>query len=308
MKTLEKIFLFAPPLLVVMFLFLVVVAPSTLQQSELSAEEKALIVMTDVIGLDLTKYNVEHYNNNSRFYDGLFRENVDYTLEANGSKIQVLLTFHNCTLIQWSINTFEGSPIYAKPLAAKPLDVAKETLRRYQEYANVPIVQEARDVLDFVTDLKTTNVTLGDLKMRIYEVNSFPHIDWVRAVNGLDFTTGLDIRFTNGILDSFTDRSSFFKIGSADVNISRDEAVRIALTEAKTYSSVNLWGIGTFRFRVKEEPFIVQLQVGTANFTMYPYWDIWFPADPEVYSITGVKVYIRADTGEITYSSTTQGF
>jgi hypothetical protein len=59
---------------------------------------------------------------------------------------------------------------------------------------------------------------------------------------------------------------------------------------------------------VKEEPWIVRLQVGTGNFTSYPYWYVWFVADPEVYSVTGVEVYMRADTGEIAYSRTTQGF
>jgi len=311
MKTLEKIFLVAPLLLVVMFLFLVVVAPSTLQHSELSAEEKAIAVMTDVIGLDLTKYNVELYNNNSRFYGCLFREYVDYNLESNESEMQVIITFGNHTLTHWDLGYIDSSPLsplYVEPLPNNTLDAVKETLQRYHAYSQASIVEEALNVLDTVTELKTMNATLGDLKMRVTESDGLMAIDWVRTINGLDFPTGLGISLNNGVIEGFADQSSFFKIGSVDVNISREEAVRIAREEAKTYSTVTLWGIGTFRFRVKEEPSIVRLQVGTGNFTSYPYWNVWFAANPEVHSVTGVEVHMQADTGEITHSRITQGF
>jgi hypothetical protein len=285
-------------------------APS-FNSAELPVEEKALSIITDVIGIDLTRYNVELYNNNSRFYNGLFREHIDYTLESDESEMRVMITFANHTLIHWDLVQIDSSPllpVYVQPLPANTLDLVKDTLQRYQAYSEDSIVEEARNVLDTVTELKTMNTTVGDLKMRITERDGFINIDWVRAINGLDFPTGLSIHLTNGVIDGFNDQSRFFKIGSADVNISREEAIRIAREEAKKYSTVTLWGIGTFRFRVKEEPSIVRLQVGTGNFTSYPLWDVWFAADPEVHSVTGVKVYVRADTGEITYSSTTQGF
>ena len=311
MKTLEKIFLVAPPLLVVMFLFLVVVEPFSLQHSELSTEEKALAVMTDVIGIDLSSYNVELCRNYSDFYNCLFWENVDYTIESDESEMQVMITFGNHTLIHWDLVQIGSSPllpVYVEPLPANTLDVVKDALQRYRAYSEASIVEEALNVLDTVTELKTMNATVGDLKMQVTESDGLMNINWVRTINGLDFPIGLGISLTNGVIDGFSDQSRFFKIGSADVNISREEAISIARDEAKKYSSVNLWGIGTLRFRVKEEPLIVSLRVGTGNFTMYPLWYIWFPADPEVHSITGVEVYMRADTGEITHSSTTQGF
>ena len=133
-------------------------------------------------------------------------------------------------------------------------------------------------------------------------------IDWVRTINGLEFPIGLSIRVDNGFVDIFTDRSSFYRIGSSDVNISREEAVRIALEEAKTFTAVTFFlgdHSGVFPFQVKEEPWRVRLQVGFNNFTMYPCWEVRFAGDPEVYSVTGVAVYMRADTGEITNSYTT---
>ena len=312
MDKLKKILLVVLPLIVIVILSLILVVAPPFNSAELTAEEKALSMITDVIGIDLTKYSVELYNNNSRFYAELFRENFDYTLESNESKLHVMITFGNHTLTHWDLAQINSStlspPLYIEPLPDNTLDVVKETLQRYHAYSESSIVEGALNVLDTVTELKTMNTTVGDLKMQVTESDDFMNIDWVRTINGLDFHTGLSIRLTNGVIDGFADQSSFFKIGSADVNISREEAISIAREEAKTYTSVTLWGIGTFRFRVKEEPSTVRLQVGTGNFTMYPYWDVWFAADPEVYSVTGVKVIMRADTGEITYSSTTQGF
>jgi hypothetical protein len=215
------------------------------------------------------------------------------------------LHFSNNILTRWAINPSEGTPIYADSSAKNALDVVKDTLQRYQAYVNIPIVQDARNVLDTVTELEPNEVTVGDLTMRISEKNSFTTIDWIKTINGLEFSTGLGIRLRNGIVDVFTDQSQFFCIGSSDVNISQEEAVRIALEEAKTFTAVEIW-LGdhdeVFPFSVKEEPSIVRLQVGTKNFTMYPYWYVWFAADPEVYSVTGVSVYMLADTGEITNS------
>ena len=310
MDNFKKIFVVLPLIVVVILSLILVVAPR-FNSAELTVEEKALSVITDVIGIDLTKYIVELYNNNSELWGGLFREYIDYTLESNESEMRVMIAFGNGTLIRWDLAKIDSlplSPIYVEPLPDNTLDVVKNALQRYQEYSEDSIVEEALNVLYTVTELKTMNATVGDLKMRITERGGSMNIDWVRTKNGLEFSIGLSIDLANGVIDGFTDQSRFFKIGSADVNISREEAISIAREEAKTYTSVTFWGIGTFRFRVKEEPSTVRLQVGTANFTMYPLWEVWFAADPEVYSVSGVKVTMRADTGEITFSNITQGF
>ncbi|MEM2968271.1 MAG: hypothetical protein QXJ40_02600 [Candidatus Bathyarchaeia archaeon] len=273
---------------------------------ELSAEveNRALSFVGNVIGLDMTKYDAELYNYNSEIYNGLFREYVDYTLEYAGSKMRVMITFANHILIRWSIDPLEGFPLYAQPLPANKLDAVKGMLQRYQAYSKSSIIQEALNILGDVAEIKAMNITKGNLKMRI----TGNYIDWVRIVNGLEFPTGLSLSLNNGIVDDFVDETSFYRIGSADVNISQEEAVRISLEKAKTITNVTIW-VGdrwaVFPFRVKEAPLMVRLQVGTANFTSYPYWYVWFVADPEVYSITGVEVYMRADTGEIAYCKTT---
>ncbi|MCW4045436.1 MAG: hypothetical protein NWE94_07980 [Candidatus Bathyarchaeota archaeon] len=217
------------------------------------------------------------------------------------------MTFINGTLTNYDLSSShytQSLPPQLQPFPVTALDAVKGFLQRYHAYSKSSIAQEALGVLDGVSELKTMNVTAGNLKMRVADGN----IDWLRVVNDLEFHTGLSIRLNNCIVNGFWDHSSLYRIGSAEVNIPREEAIRMARQEAKKVTKVTLWGIGTFPFKVAEEPLTVYLYVGTGNFTMYPYWHVWFPADPEVHSVTGIEVSIRADTGEIAYSRTTRGF
>lgn len=286
--------------------------------TELSVEEKAISIITDVAKLDMTKYNLNLSNHTFDQYGGKPKEYLKYTLESNGNKLQVYFTFINKTLTNYALYQVDGSdfsPLYAQPLPASSLDVAKSFLQRYQIFSNTLTVQEARNILDTVTEVKTMNATVGNLKMRIIVMdNNSTHIEWKRVINGLEFWTGLSIRIRNGVLDHFNDESSFYRIGSADVKISQEEAIRIAWEEAKTYTSLKIWMGDTYEiipFSLKEEPTTVRLQINTRDmepFTMYPFWYIRFGAEKIQYGVNGVEVGVWADTGEVPYSHLTGYF
>ncbi len=287
-------------------LILITVAVMLIQVSnrgavELTLQDKTRSFMTDVAGFDLTKYKVNVTQKQPYTFSGVVRETVCYILESNESRLEASCGFMNGTLAHFDIYASDGSPFYLQPLPNGSLDAVKGFLQRYQVYSNASIVQEALNILGTITELEAMNTTVGNLKMRV----TGDSIDWVRTISGLEFPTGLSISLNNSVVDTFSDESSFYHIGSADVDIAREEAVRIALEEAKNYTTVTLWGIGTLPFKVAEEPLTVELYVATANFTMYPCWRVRFVADPEVYSVSGVEVGVRADTGEIVYSQTT---
>ena len=84
----KKIFFVAVPLVVVVLLSLVLMAAPNFNSAELTVEEKALSIIADVIGIDLSRYNVELYKNYSEFYGCLFREHVDYALESDDGEMQ----------------------------------------------------------------------------------------------------------------------------------------------------------------------------------------------------------------------------
>lgn len=158
-------------------------------------ENEALSIITDVIGLDLTKYDAKLYKHNMVSFDNNspVQESISYILEADESKIRVSLAFINQTLIRWGLSPFNSSqlsPIYSQPLPTNKIEAARDVLERYQAYSKSPIIQEARSILDTVTETETMNITVGNLKMRIIEDENRFSIDWVRIVNGLEFGTG----------------------------------------------------------------------------------------------------------------------
>jgi hypothetical protein len=311
MKVAKKRF-FAALALTLVFAFSFVQLPVVYSEEvNVELEDEALSVIVNVIGIDVTKYNVELNTHNmySVNEDSPVYETISYTLQSAESKIKVRFKFLNQTLVYWSITPLEGSPEYIQPLSTNTLDTVKDTLHRYQTYSKTPIVQEARDVLDTVNEVKSVNITVDNMKLQITENTNYLNLNWARIVNGLEFGTGLGIRVNNGIVDVFSDKSSFFHIGSADVNIPQQEAIRIAWEEAKNCTTVKIWkgdSYEVFPFHLVEEQRTVQLYVGsTKDLALYPYWKVWFVADPEVYTTTGFEVTIRADTGEITKSRVT---
>ncbi len=276
--------------------------------AKLSVEEKALSIITDVARLDMTKYNINASYHTFDQFGGVAREYLSQILEANGNKLLVYITFVNGTLTGYELRRFEDSeflPLYAQPLPLSPLDAVQGFLQRYQDYSNAPIVQEAFNLLNSVSELKTMNKTAGNLKMRILAMRDSTMIDWVHTLNGLDFPVGLSVRIRNGILDSFHDESSLYRVGSADINISREEAVRIAWERAKTRTTLNISLGNTYEivpFRLLEKPIAVQLQPGIKDFVWYPAWLVTFSADKTYYGVTGISVRVRADTGDVVLS------
>ena len=93
----------------VICLILVTVVALTFSQwptavsAEVTAEDKTINVLADVIGLDMAKCKLELISNsvdNPEIYGGLTREDLTYNLEASENKAQVVCTFVNGTLIR----------------------------------------------------------------------------------------------------------------------------------------------------------------------------------------------------------------
>jgi hypothetical protein len=86
--------LFATLALILVFAFSFVQMPIGISE-ELSAnvQKEALSVISDVIGLDMSKYSVDVYKYNSEIWGGVFRDYVDYTLVSAESEIRVMIAF-----------------------------------------------------------------------------------------------------------------------------------------------------------------------------------------------------------------------
>ena len=129
---------------------------STAYPAELTASEKALTFLKDVVGFDMTKYNAtlthNHVEYNPDYYGGLAQERVDYILESDESTIDVGCLFINKTLVFCNLDVLKGSPLYTQP-PTNVLDAAKSILDRYQNYVGDAYLQVMRNMLDTVTEI-----------------------------------------------------------------------------------------------------------------------------------------------------------
>jgi hypothetical protein len=281
--------------------------------SEMFVQDKAISVMTDVVGLDMAKYKIELTSNSvdqPEIYGGLVRDDLTYTIEADGSKAQVVCTFINKTLTRFYMYPIEGSLLYAQSLSADALTATKSLLERYQAYLGDSYLQEACNILDTVTEMKTMNVTIGNMKLMIIEDDANLNLRWWQTINGADFPWGLAVNFINGKLKGFSDYTSFYRIGSADVNVSQEEAIHMTKELAKDYTTLNVsTGNGDYTevtLNLTDEHMIVELQVGNREpFTYYPLWYVRLYAEKAYGGTDGFQAGIWADTGEIAYSQLT---
>jgi hypothetical protein len=276
---------------------------------ELSAEERILSFLTDVIKIDVTKYSVTI--NSAVDYPsdlgGLPEETGKCTLEANESKIEVLYTFKNRTLGFCNLYILKGSPMYTQQPSANILEMADDFLQKYQEFTGFSDLEELRDALGSVNAFENTTKTTENIKLILSVSGADEGIfEWKRIRNGINFPS-LYVGIRNGSFVGLADDFHVYSIGSTEVKISKETAVNIAMERAKNIS----WKVNDSDTSVVEVANVTILEDRTSAgllsaprepLVLYPYWAVSLTFD-KVYpgSVYGVAYNIWADTGEVFY-------
>jgi hypothetical protein len=294
-------------LVLAVILALLLIEVPSLYSADFSAPERALTFLKDVIGLDITKYNVTmtHYSVvcDPDYYGGLPQEHVDYIIKSDESVIDVSYTFINKTLAVCNLYAYKSSLLYAQP-PTNVLDAAKSIIDRYQDYTWNSYIQVMRDMLDTVTELKPMTKSVGNVKLKISENGPYTCIEWVYTSNGLDFNRkSISLAFQDGTFRSFSDSWSLYKIGSDSVNVSEEEAINIARNATKDMPK--LYGrVGNetivLQPKVADSPVEAKLITGIREpLTLYPLWHVQLYFGKLYGNYYGVAIDIWADTGEI---------
>jgi hypothetical protein len=281
---------------------------------ESSVQEKALSILSNVLELDMSKYEPElssyvlnkpqDYGLNDMF-GGLPDEILEYTLKSAESNLSASFRFVNKTMVYCSLSPLDDAPmLYAKQVPADTLEETKGLVQKLQVSSPSTQLQEMQTTLDMISEAKPANVTSGNIKLQIINADSSTEYSWWRTVNGVDFPTGLYIYFVDGTLSKITDFSSFYKIGDTNVKIDRDIALSIAKENANKINKLNVTledgSIKEVTLDLHDEPSIVQLKAEQRElFTWYPYWRIQFWSDNPIGGTDGIEVGIWADTGEL---------
>jgi hypothetical protein len=129
--------------------------------------------------------------------------------------------------------------------------------------------------------------------------------DWIVSEDSFEITM-FGMAFENGALYVINDRSGLFTIGGAEVTVSEEEAIEIAMNNARDFYWVTGEGISVKADSIPRELAMPELSwqhgMGRDPFTYYPYWhvDLWldktYPG-----GVSYISVGMWADTGEVVY-------
>ncbi|MDR2202924.1 MAG: hypothetical protein LBE76_01185 [Nitrososphaerota archaeon] len=288
----------------------------------IAAQEKALNIIQNVIQTDLSKYNLELKINS--IMDGLPLSDIDrkitnlmYALtpiESNdneNSVIEIAFTFEKNVLTSYFITPIDTQNI-STTQHANCRDAIASFLEKYQQNTNIDS-NNLITMLNNVNLSKNSTTTQKNTKFDIL-VSTFwgaeqTQLKWTHTINGADYTK-LEISVNaDNIIISVYDTRALYTIGDASVNISKEQAIDIALGNLKYYSYALFDGEVVTDFKVSRSNVVAKLVTSPVGYELRPYWDVKMMLD-EVYpgNVHGIAVGIWANTGEFTaYSNMAYG-
>jgi hypothetical protein len=237
MKILTKNICVFFSILLLASLFLLAQIP-TVHSEEFTAEKKTLAYLSDVTGLDLSKYSITGglvefpagYSNSINNY--WKQENVDYQLNATNSQMTATFNFQNGIIEFCFITIQQGLPIYSQQPSSNSLDVTQDFLQRYQNYASkyydvdTSYIQPMRDSLSKMVELKSASSVEGNTKLQV-TVSEETQFQWTCTENDIEIQNKqVVLTLSGGNFRSFRDTWSLYTVGTTTA-ISKDEALKL---------------------------------------------------------------------------------
>jgi hypothetical protein len=276
-------------------------------------QSKALAFLEDVLPIDSSQYNITFrppFSSNFSDSDGLKIIGSEslietYSLESKDSSLTFICSFYNEELYQCQLGANKGSIITDQPYA-NTIDAAKSFLQKYQAYSNLDST-EMIAMLANVDPTQNSTIISEDLKLTVTHKDltgtafgDSINFRWVRITNGCEYLL-IDAHFKDGVFSGFIDHRLRYTIGDTAVNISKEQAVTIAMEAIKNYSYRMSDDWVVTGFNVTENRITANLMptVKEGN-VLYPTWSITLPLNGTwPGSVTELLVGIWAGTGEV---------
>jgi hypothetical protein len=267
----------------------------------------AMTVIKNVIQIDVSKYQATLESNTAGIrsdYGGVIEEVFKYSLVNSQSSFELTLRFRNGHFSLFQLIQLEGAPnyppLYTQPQATNALQATRDLIQRYKSVANDTYLDQAAALLALAND-SSTDQTLGNTKLRLSTYGNNAKALLMYTENGTDFEAkSLNVDFENNVVTKFSDDWFLFKVGSTQINISRDQAILAAKNALKGFSwTVN--GTKVTDFQVVDNPVSVLFYPFSRNdpLTLYPYWYVTLYLDGTYPGgINDIVVGVWADTGE----------
>lgn len=308
---------------------------SSAYSSEFTVKDKATDFMSNVIGLDLTRYTmIENSSSSSVTYPSEFnglvaQESPSYKFEYNGQILDTTSIFYNGYLSSFKIFP-TGDPVYYKSQQSDILNQTKEILKRYQTFISQKYATDnsylvpMQNILSSLKDLSPQNITVGNINFQVTKNEDRTLIQWLYNQNGVSTNwKKLEMAFVKDNFNSFRDTWIIYKV-SEDSSISSEEAKTIAFDAAQNYEfrvahqengkevieTVKAPDLSNARYDVSftmvpyrnsTSPLYHTSKLTRDPLTLYPYWQFVFYLNETIAGNVGIQVSLWGDTKEIVY-------
>lgn len=301
--TLKK---FTPFIILLLVSMLPIIQVPRASSVESSAQDQALALIENVFPIDLSQYNITlTQSNNMSVWTISAQEILTYTLESEESVFDINFNFENNIFTFCFVGIQKGS-ILSDRTYASLTEAAKVFLDKYQKYKGENLATMKR-MLNYADETKNMTLISGNLTLTIKSLNTefgdSTSFSWVYKINGADYTK-LAINFRNGVFDGLYDNRDLYKIGSTAVNISKEQAVRIAMDYVKNNYSYDMGGGVTISdFNVTEDRAVAWLGTSPREpYVLYPIWKVMLYLDKRYPgSVIGLLLGLWADSGEVLF-------
>jgi|WetSurMetagenome_2_1015567.scaffolds.fasta_scaffold79475_2 hypothetical protein len=339
MNLLKKNSIVVIALLIIAFPFIHV---SGAESADLSARELAPLFLSDVMGLDLTKYNIakEGYGSDYPVYYGgeVKEEAVSFDLVSDQGNLSVMGIFRNGFISALNLYKGRNSTVYLKVPSTNAVNESRNMLQRYKTFAqdlgwNTTHIDQASTMLNNVSaapskdNLHMFNNIIGFIPTDAYEGNmkletKENRVNWIYTEKGANITSKrISIDFGFDTL-SFTDTWNLYKVGSLGV-ITEEEAKTIGWEAAKKYNLTFTYENGTTvamtpkwsnvseisfsmipgqMYKMNQDNFVDPGSVTREPLVLYPQWKMIFYFEM-IGGAAGIQVGVWGDTKEIAYIS-----
>lgn len=285
------------------------------QAAEPTIQQRGLSILSNVVGLNLEKYDVtskEAQDNSLSYLNVVPQKTVDYDLTAGESKLRLACTFTGENLYMLRVFADEGSSP-PTPFASNVRVMAQEFLNKYCTFTHNSVYGKLGSTLNNVAFNKNGTKTSGNIALSVSAIDSYITFKWYYTSNGAiaPYTKFMSMGFKNGVLEAFVDNWQLYNIGSTSVNLSEEEATAIALETAKSYLQTLNLDDATLDLKNFDESNVQWANLifdsslnadktrNSDTLTLYPVWHIGIALNKWVGYMYGIKVDIWADTKEV---------
>ncbi|XHH09170.1 MAG: hypothetical protein ACFCUE_00695 [Candidatus Bathyarchaeia archaeon] len=277
--------------------------------SDVSSNQKTVLgFVENVLPIDSSQYNITLIPPNVPPESGVTEnaeEILTYKLASKDNILNLICHTKNGVLTYCSLYNLNDS-VVSDYQYGNITQAAVAFLQKYQEFSGLNSTLLI-DLLSGVDPAQNTTILSGNLKLEVKHSDltgtafgDSVSFRWMQSFNGCDYRF-VTLGFRDGFFSMIGDDRQVYTLGDTSVNISKEQAVTIALNAIQNYSyrMSDDWVVDKFDVLENQITAVLIAQNKGGN-VLLPSWTVTLPLNGTYPgSVTELLVIIWAGTGEV---------